>query len=121
MKIECPDWRWIMQRTAMESPPLFSEQLDRWFDDHVEPINKLLADRVEVYNFEEVWHPCKTAYGDERPVNKALLINIQPIKQETAEDVLRELLGQSLPHVFKTIQCEEFRARAKRVLGESDE
>ncbi len=103
MKIEKPDLVEIATR-----------DFDEWFDKYVEPINKMLAEGIEVYNFEEIWHPVNDAYGDERPRNKALLI--QPIKKETAEDVLRDLVEMHESDIYSLLS--ESYSRAKAVLNE---
>ncbi|MCP3684565.1 MAG: hypothetical protein GY861_18010 [bacterium] len=75
-KIERPDW-------AKVNFPLGGEDnLNRWFDNNVEPLNKMLDEAVEVYTSdlndrEETW--ARRPYGD---THKALLVNIQPILGE---------------------------------------
>lgn len=64
-----------------------------------EPINKMLSEGVEVYGTDERTFSIKKTNGinmyglndSNHFTHKALLINIQPIKKETAEDVLREI------------------------------
>jgi len=66
-----------------------------WFKEQVEPINKILEAGTEVrgnktntlgWSFLEYFPP------ELNYTHKALLINIEPIKKETAEDVLRDML-----------------------------
>jgi hypothetical protein len=84
MKIERPNW-------YIDYDFYSRDHFDKWFNENVEPINEMLSKGIEVYNWEEVWHPKLDAY-DDKPTSKALLINIEPIKQETAEDMLRRIL-----------------------------
>ena len=84
MKIERPCWLDLLEGTSIG----YSDKVfDAWFDEAVEPINKMLAEGVEVFG------PTKTTYKDQliyveswtkdRHVGdfqKALLINIQPIE-----------------------------------------
>lgn len=96
----------------------------QWFIAHVEPINRLLSEGVEVYQrrnlknqpYESVWTP-DWCHGD---TNKALLINIQPLKKETAEDVLRDLVRYceeaGIPHVGEADPEFKLYNRAKALL-----
>ena len=91
MKIEKPFWFLSFGFEGKKH-----DKIDRWFDEHVEPVNKMLAEGVEVWGYppsesakeDHIWGVQK----DEHLTHKALLINIQPIKKETAEDVLKELV-----------------------------
>jgi hypothetical protein len=97
MKIKRPDWEIL----NYQDPRTWSA-FDAWFDTHVKPINKMLEQGVEVTG----WRLSEADVGagdnigewtcgsghDSRSTHKALLINLQPIKQETAEDVLRQCL-----------------------------
>jgi len=80
MKIERPDWLGMLKHRAMDS-----EILNAWFNAYVSPINKLLSEGVEVYmpSNSTVWGI--TASKTFKDTHKALLINIQPIKKESAE------------------------------------
>lgn len=70
--------------------------LNHWFDNSVEPVNKMLSKRIRVYttkgnhsiDLNAYWSPYTMGYD----THEALLINMQLIKKETAEDVLRDLL-----------------------------
>ena len=110
MKIEKPDrsdWGELMW------------SFNHWFKEKVEPVNEMIANGIEVYNFEEIWHPMRDAYGDDKPSNKALLINIEPIKKETAEDVLRDILRMYLENgSYMNKDLFIFKQRAKAVLEE---
>lgn len=95
MKIERPDWQDLFLHAGMNI----------WFDTHVEPINKLLSEGVEVkgnitptsnqepyngYDFNG------GTLGKTDPTHKALLINIEPIKQETREQQLENCIRSLL-------------------------
>lgn len=88
MKIERPDWNGffgISDKLGVEA----------WFNDKVEPINKMLSEGVEVFVPKDFKDPDGGFWGKNKQsfdTHKALLINIQPIKKETAEDVLRDIL-----------------------------
>lgn len=123
LKIEKPVW----MRLLTSQPAIIHRrinELDTWFKEHVEPINKMLAEGVEVrtceldksawYNFNE---PVKTDRY------KALLINIQPIKQETREDKLERVLSSLIEKTNCLVAIPDFdlgdiRAEAKKVLEE---
>ena len=91
MKIDRPDWYKI---AATPWNNINETTLNEWFDEFVEPINKMLSEAVQVYGYIEDGKPkyySSYTWGDSIKESKALLINIQPIKKETAEDVLREI------------------------------
>ena len=93
MKIEKPDhivWK-QMGHFAFE----------RWFEANVEPINKLLAEGVEVYanhNKASKGYAWTVEHWTDSDTHKALLIGIEPIKPKTKEeralDLLREMLAE---------------------------
>lgn len=98
-KIERPDWESlnfdIVQTSADGSSFILTpkDRLDKWFDEYVDPVNKMIDEAVEVYQkrpcTDGLWYP---AMHKESYTHRALLINIQPIKQETCADVLRDFL-----------------------------
>jgi len=78
--------------------------------------NKLIEDAVEVYGDYAVkanwWR-----VGDKKDyTHKAYLIGIEPIKKETAEDVLRAIMSQWRYGIYN----EKLLDRAKAVLDEAD-
>lgn len=102
MRIEKPDWRAPFGIKVADS--MLPIILNGWFQSKVEPINKMLAEGVAVNAFkitETMTDSEKQSVGmwtcgewdDGRDTHKALLINIKPIKKETAEDVLRDIVG----------------------------
>lgn len=126
-KIERPDWDKLVW--YMEQHQKIVSNLNVWFDDHIEPLNKALDEAVEVYTDEHFanesgrwWEyragvkPCKT------DTHKALLINIQPIKHETCADVLRDIIEQDPIAKFEEDLLMPLIKRAKAALArESDE
>lgn len=68
-------------------PCISKDVFDAWFDKEIAP---LFQNAVEVYAPDDLngWmRSCPSAY-----THKAILINIQPIKQDTPESLLRELI-----------------------------
>ena len=93
-KIERPDWMKMWAR-----PGKFTNSYDEWFDENIKPFNDALESAVEVNcaKFSDDWNCSEYILPTDEWTHKALLINIEPIKQETAEDVLRELVAKSYP------------------------
>lgn len=83
--------------------------------EQIDKVNVILAEGVEVYYASAgMWD------SSEKPrdtTSKALLINIQPIKKETAEDVLRDMLNQWNSHSGYCLPP-GIKERAKAVLNE---
>ena len=91
MKIKRPKWNGAMsEKSVGDCAYAVTQDLDYWFNTYVEPINKMLEDAVEVHTYKNdgVWYKVKEPVN---PTHKALLINIEPIKKETAKDILRDL------------------------------
>ena len=114
MKIEKPDWYSLFGNPSSD----FKGCLDTWFNKNVEPINRMLEKAVEVSgNVDQfsmsMWRATK-GRGTEDNTHKALLINIQPIKKETAEDVLRDIIENE----FRSMSTALLN-RAKAVLNEA--
>lgn len=92
MKIERPDLPW---------GGTVSEQFNQWFDTHVEPINDALDKAVVVYGVQErdgsLYKMCSMQGIPD--THKALLINIEKIKQETIEDKALKLLHNHVKYL----------------------
>ena len=125
LKIEKPNWHveLITLNKSSSGMSLAQEQwLNEWFHQEVEPINKILAEGVEVsgdvddFSMSE-WRSTK-GRGYENNTHKALLINIQPIKKDTAEDVLRDLSKEVICTTTQKLaeRMIVLQARAKSVL-----
>ena len=115
MKIERPDWV-----NFVGLPKEYEDTMDDWFSDNVEPINKMLDGAETVYGENDDCWFTRDAGNFETNTHKALLINIEPIKKETAEDVLRDLYDvlRDLYNDPGIAEADEFWERAKKVLGE---
>lgn len=111
MKIERPLWEALPDIEADS----WTVALNRWFQEKVEPINKMLDEAAVVYGngIKNVWSEGQLGHD----THKALLIQIEPIKKETAEDVLRYILktyGKEHPD-----NQDDWRERAKAVLADA--
>ncbi len=102
LQIEMPKW--------MTNSP---RMMDWWYD-NVDPVNQLLSEGVEVEGYitpdHIVMHEPHGLIKDDN--HKALLINIQPIKKGTAEDILHELVNTPESQMFP---C-NWQERARKVL-----
>jgi len=88
----------------------------------IEAHNKMLGEGVEIYQdkklMDSLWDTdkdCPNLVYD----HTALLINLQPIKKETAEDVLRDMIeGSESAKQTLTMDkfIDHFKSRAKAVL-----
>ena len=124
-KIEKPNW--ISEYANFSIPGISLTTFHDWFEYYIEPLNKLLDGVVEVYAEQggyssANWTQLKSPHF--RDTHKALLINIEPIKkikQETAEDVLRDLIKHSNEAVITAPWLLNDIERAKKVLGAKDE
>jgi hypothetical protein len=67
------------------------EAFDHWYAKEIAP---LFENASEVYTTCVLgfWTTSATLSNDHRFNHKALLINIQPIKEDTAEDILKEVV-----------------------------
>jgi len=77
------------------------EAADEWFDTNITPINEAIDNAIEVRKFDEevnscnnVWFADKGAFSED-DTHKALLIGIEPIKQETALNLIDEILDSN--------------------------
>lgn len=99
LEIEKPNWDQVTKVIYGGGVTTWiSSGLDTWFENHVEPINKMLSEGYEVFSrsnttyLGDMW----SIADNHHMTHKALLINIQPIKKETAEDVLRDFVKSKL-------------------------
>lgn len=104
-----------------------------WFQENVEPTNKLLREGVEVTGQipngelkEAEWG--STVYGNDCDTHKALLINIKPIKQKTREEKAIELLEEIVNGADKAKQTltmvkfiDHYKMKAKKLLESKNE
>lgn len=127
-KIERPDEEFFS--ILLYKPRVTKLDFDFWFDQNVGPINRALDEAVRVYNYyeEDSWQTSPDLYG--KNIKQALLINVEEIKQETFEDIIRDLANE-LPMRESFIEpgCElvapkkfnEYYKRAKAALAREDE
>lgn len=110
MKIERPDWYEVLEVKTIAN--IYKTHLNRAWDKAVGPVNKMLSDGVEVTTANG------SDWNDEYAINlthKALLINIEPIKEESAEDILRDIFNQYKDMSGGDIR-EDWAARARKLL-----
>lgn len=95
----------------------FWERDWREIEEKIKYINKLLKDGVEVTTANGAdWN----SEGASNLTHKALLINIQPIKQKTREDMVIELLGKMFKDPDNNIKP-IYEDRLKELLGPKNE
>ena len=119
-KIKRPSWPHKYSKTVVSL-----ESFNNWFDHFVEPYNKLIEGAVEVksYGTQTLWRNESVTqkylngveYVPVLETHRAYLIGIEPIKEETAEDVLREILDNTV--VGDMDSYTDLCKRAKAVLG----
>ena len=120
-RIEQPNWfedGWVQTVSGGERRAYVTqEQLTSWWKTQVEPVNKQISEGTVVY---QLMHPdCSEGDWFQYPKQKhvthtALLINIQPIKKETAEDLVRDIANG----VYILEIDSDIRRRAKELLDE---
>lgn len=120
MRIERPDYHEMAAKVMSGRSPGWDVLIDEWFHNNVEPMNKMLSEGVEVYGEDNcsgnIWaQECQLTNHK----LKALLINIQPIKKETAEDVLRDWIKFTDRSTHPTGDQWKIRERAKAVLSDA--
>lgn len=118
-KIEKPDWFEII-RSKFNNVSSLRDELDKWFQEKVEPINKLLEGAVEVYGWGEPdccygWSYKNITAKNTSMSHKAYLIGIEPIKKETAKDILKELI--KLDGIMRA-DVGDIINKAKKLLGQ---
>ena len=119
-KIEKPYWTSIfVDPDGVRLIP--RSEINKWFDTHVQPVNDVIENASQAWGFKDIegkWYfdtePC------EEDTHTALLVGIESLKDETAEDLLREIVAHYDGNVIME-RDKEFLARAKAALGESDE
>lgn len=124
-KIERPDWKNLPLNLKPGSMQWSANaaSIDKWFDEHIKPINEALDEAVVVYGNKV--HPLKPiAIWSQgfTGTHKGLLVNIKPIKQESAADVLKDILTDWIykTELIKGHNDNELLKRAKAVLGEGE-
>ena len=111
-KIVFPD---TIEFPGHDYPNAFSDWFRNWYQENVVPINDLFHKAIAVVGKEEdrVWFNASDQLNWTEIKVRAYLIGIEPIKKETAEDVLRDIFKDGKFHCNS-----EIIARAQKVLGE---
>lgn len=114
--IKKPDWNIILGGLW----PYGYKTLDQWFQENVEPVNKLIKGAVRVASANG------KDWNDEPAMNlthQAWLIGVEEIETESAEDVLRDLVeNYPLGDVFRSArEFENLKERVKRALENKGE
>lgn len=101
--------------------------LNEWFYEHVEPMNKLIEDARVVYgrqkssspnlNEGEKW----TFKKFQSDTHRAYLIDVQLIKHESAEDVLRNIISRHEDNASRTVIMNSDYDAAKAALDRSSD
>ena len=99
---------------------------DLWWSHHVEPVNEMLDKAKRVYGAQypigsKQWN---YQYGQAKGhTHQAYLINIEPIKQDTAEDSALKILHDILQDWYdnQIVLTEKHLDRAKAILEKGDE
>lgn len=98
-KVEMPKWRnLIKDNYSFKDEDRRASTIDwkgciDWFYETIDPINRALDAAVEI-KFRYMPNG-DIVFSD--PENKALLINVEEIKQDTAEDLLRLMIDRFHP------------------------
>ena len=90
LTIKEPDWEMYYDDHSAYD---FNKAFGQWFKENVEPVNQMLRSAKEIYsvdagNLEGHWAEDMKNLPYEDPSKKALLINIQPVKEKTAQEIL---------------------------------
>jgi len=98
------------------------DDFNEWFDQNIEPLNELIRNGRRVVGYENKitgWIWKYSGLGDGNTEETAFLINRQPIEQDSAEKVLRDIVEKS-KDVWSTDISEEVK-RAKKLLAKGEE
>jgi len=133
-RIEKPDWihaQLNYSMTAQEYGQNITKYFHKWFDSHVEPINKLIDNKVEVTAFK--WEDNESPKGtdikenvgewacgsgrDERSTHRAYLIDIQEIKKDSYEQICRDYVEYIDNRDNNFPFDNEIHSRAKKLIG----
>lgn len=75
----------------------YPRQLNKWFDQNIKPLNKLISEGLEVQKVDGYAWDTPDKFSDKTigPItHKALLIGIQPIKKETPSELIDKALKE---------------------------
>ena len=123
--IEKPDWKRFFCYGTTKQENI--KHLDNWFKNCVEPANELIRNGVEVnvlcLNPHMPTSCFKTVPNDEDATHKALLINIEPIEQDSYEKLVRDIVDMDdvLKHdTFGYALRGDHLKRAKKLLAKGE-
>ena len=70
-------------------------KLNSWFDENITPINDAIDDAVRLYSPNGVEDWCSTNQL-KKATHQAYLINIEPLKEDTLENLVRDILDNGV-------------------------
>ena len=100
-------------------PSLYGDTVfEAWYNEVCEPINKMLSEGVEVCGYVTEDHVSmhENHNAGSSDTHKALLINIEPIKQDSVEQFLKDIIQDENIESIGSL-----RSRAKKLLEGKDE
>jgi len=116
-KIEIPGVMKLSDKRRDGKDYISTDCFLEWFEKEVEPINKMLDEAVEVYGYSDLNVSNHTYASDKQEcdTHKALLINIQPIKKETAEEILQSFMDLTNIPIGEQITLQDIEGLIDRV------
>lgn len=121
LQIEKPDWLDGPSYIGGGKYYAYSNVMDFW-NDHVQPINKMLSEGVEVYwagnETNDSFYPIGTTLED-CDTRKGILINIEEIKPKSREENLEEFVKSIADGKYGDInKYSYFIDKARQLLGD---
>lgn len=119
LKIEKPDFQEIASQHCSDGHlrSIDFSKIDAWFAETIEPINKLLAEAEELFGTDDGCWFDSNSQDFNTNTHHGYIIGVEPLKKETAADVLREIYD-AIDN--RCIVTDSLMLRAKRVLGDSE-
>lgn len=119
-KIERPDWCEVLARCNPDTADI--SFLNQWFNEVIQPINKLLDSAVEVYapSREGKWDTNQITITCQPDSHRAWLIDIERINNESCADVLKDMLNDISIEVGAQERMQKILDRAKAALARSE-
>lgn len=92
-----------------------SQPFEQWLADRA---NRLLLERsTRVYGVRDLSGECwTTAHHESRDTHQALLVGVEPLRRESAEDLVREMIA-FIEERYPLRSEKEWIDRARKVLG----
>lgn len=108
------------------SDGLTKSDFNEWYDREIKPLFENAVEVTGALDGNNITQPFGQVRGS-HDIHNALLIKIEPIKKETAEDLLREYVNLGLGKMAKACsyrdrenEDESLHERARRVLDQSE-